>query len=308
VLSARSPIAAMGLVALFAAACAKPSYPACRADDECAHTGEQCADRRCVECATDALCEHKLGHGARCLQNRCRTTIECMAESDCAADQSCEAHRCVPTAAAELFFCRTNDECADGERCERGHCIAPVQVASATPPQRHVTHAALPDPTPAPAKMTTLRDETPALVAKERPAAKTTGAAASPPSGLPQECPVFPSAAAFRLLLSGFQSGTTYGPDLAHFGTVHAPCLRALEGFVVRVIGHCDDRGEMEMNDKLSIRRAEEVLRALAAAGVPEDRMTAEGRGERELRCTDPSARCAAKNRRVEVRLERTTP
>lgn len=51
----------------------------------------------------------------------------------------------------------------------------------------------------------------------------------------------------------------------------------------VRVVGHTDTSGKPSYNQKLSVRRAESVKRALVAKGVPAGNITTEGRGESEL-------------------------
>jgi outer membrane protein OmpA-like peptidoglycan-associated protein len=73
----------------------------------------------------------------------------------------------------------------------------------------------------------------------------------------------------------------------------------------VIVEGHTDDRGAPKHNRDLSRRRAETIVRALVTRGVAETRLSAEGYGpDRPLvPNTDDDSR--AKNRRVEVRIER---
>ncbi|ATE67232.1 OmpA family protein [Rhizorhabdus dicambivorans] len=72
-------------------------------------------------------------------------------------------------------------------------------------------------------------------------------------------------------------------------------------GAEVQVTGYTDTLGSDEDNDRLSQRRAEEVLAALADQGLDRDMMSAVGRGERELRVrTDDGVREPA-NRRVVV-------
>ena len=70
-----------------------------------------------------------------------------------------------------------------------------------------------------------------------------------------------------------------------------APGLEVLKGEIARrpgaevqVTGYTDTVGSSEDNDELSQRRAEEVLKALAAQGLELSMMSAVGRGERELR------------------------
>jgi OmpA-OmpF porin, OOP family len=63
------------------------------------------------------------------------------------------------------------------------------------------------------------------------------------------------------------------------------------------VEGHADPRGHADSNLKLSQGRAESVKRYLAAQGIAEDRLVAEGRGDREPML--PAEPAAPENRRV---------
>lgn len=72
-------------------------------------------------------------------------------------------------------------------------------------------------------------------------------------------------------------------------------------GADVQVTGHTDTVGDDADNDSLSLKRAEEVLSLLVAAGFDRSLMTAVGRGERELREPTADAVPNARNRRVEV-------
>ena len=86
------------------------------------------------------------------------------------------------------------------------------------------------------------------------------------------------------------------------------PLLAALKaevarrsGAEVQVTGHTDREGSDEDNDRLSQRRAEEILGVLATEGVPRELMTAVGRGERQPRVQTPDGVPEPANRRVEV-------
>jgi outer membrane protein OmpA-like peptidoglycan-associated protein len=72
-------------------------------------------------------------------------------------------------------------------------------------------------------------------------------------------------------------------------------------GVDVEVTGHTDTVGSAEDNDALSLRRAEQILGVLAAAGIDRSLMTAVGRGERALRQPTADNVESAVNRRVEV-------
>ena len=67
------------------------------------------------------------------------------------------------------------------------------------------------------------------------------------------------------------------------------------------VTGHTDTVGSDDDNDRLSNDRANEILNALIAAGLPREVLTAVGRGERDLLVPTADGVANAANRRVEV-------
>ena len=71
----------------------------------------------------------------------------------------------------------------------------------------------------------------------------------------------------------------------------------------VRVSGFADARGDETLNLSLSQERAEMVARELEKAGVPKERLTVEGMGER-FASTEAAADDQAFERCVEIRLE----
>ena len=77
--------------------------------------------------------------------------------------------------------------------------------------------------------------------------------------------------------------------------------ISARSGAEVEVTGHTDTIGAEDYNDRLSFRRAEEVLAWLTGQGIDRSVMSAVGRGERQL--VEPTADNVgnAANRRVEV-------
>ena len=77
--------------------------------------------------------------------------------------------------------------------------------------------------------------------------------------------------------------------------------IAARSGPEVEVIGHTDTVGSEEDNDKLSIRRAEEVMGWLVSQGFDKTQLSAVGRGERELKLATADNVDSAVNRRVEV-------
>lgn len=74
-------------------------------------------------------------------------------------------------------------------------------------------------------------------------------------------------------------------------------------GAEVVVIGHTDRVGPDEYNDALSLKRAAMVARGLIAAGVPAERISVEGRGEREPLVPSRDEVAEPRNRRVELKV-----
>jgi len=79
--------------------------------------------------------------------------------------------------------------------------------------------------------------------------------------------------------------------------------LSALDGGELVVIGHTDRVGTMEANDKLSLVRAETVRDLLVRQGIPREKISVAGRGEREPLVPTADQVAEARNRRVEIKL-----
>lgn len=108
-----------------------------------------------------------------------------------------------------------------------------------------------------------------------------------------------PPAKSFLLYFE--QGTTTLTPgSLAVLAALRAE-IAARSGAEVEVTGHTDTVGAEDFNDKLSLRRADEVLDWLAGQGFDRSVMSAVGRGERELREATADNVGSAANRRVEV-------
>lgn len=67
------------------------------------------------------------------------------------------------------------------------------------------------------------------------------------------------------------------------------------------IVGYTDSSGSGDYNQKLSLRRAQAVRKALIAAGVPADHLTAEGRGKGEPLVPTADGVQEPQNRRVVV-------
>jgi outer membrane protein OmpA-like peptidoglycan-associated protein len=71
----------------------------------------------------------------------------------------------------------------------------------------------------------------------------------------------------------------------------------------IMVIGHTDTVGALAFNDRLSLARAERLREMLVGLGLAADRVTAAGRGKRELLVPTDDNVPEARNRRVEINV-----
>jgi OmpA-OmpF porin, OOP family len=69
----------------------------------------------------------------------------------------------------------------------------------------------------------------------------------------------------------------------------------------VQVIGHTDTSGSAAYNQKLSVRRAQNVANALAQAGMPQSAMNVSGVGQNDLKVPTPDGVREPQNRRTEI-------
>lgn len=74
-------------------------------------------------------------------------------------------------------------------------------------------------------------------------------------------------------------------------------------GAAFEVAGHTDDRGDSAVNQKLSQRRAEAVVRQLVRSGVAESQLRAVGYGESQPVADNGSDAGRSANRRIEFRI-----
>lgn len=80
-----------------------------------------------------------------------------------------------------------------------------------------------------------------------------------------------------------------------------AQTLNENPGATVTIIGHTDSVGDDSANQPLSVNRASSTRSYLAQRGVSSNRITIEGRGEREPIASNDDANGRARNRRVEI-------
>jgi outer membrane protein OmpA-like peptidoglycan-associated protein len=69
------------------------------------------------------------------------------------------------------------------------------------------------------------------------------------------------------------------------------------------IIGHSDTVGSAELNEGLSLRRAQAVADWLKGAGIHVDTLVVEAQGKRKLLVPTPDAKAEAGNRRVEITI-----
>lgn len=117
----------------------------------------------------------------------------------------------------------------------------------------------------------------------------------------PQPAAVKPATDRFQIFFDFNQSKLT--PEAAKIVQEVAKAARAANYPKLTVIGYTDAAGGSDFNMRLSLRRAESVRKALIAAGVPADRLSAEGRGKTDPLVPTKDGVREPQNRRVSVRF-----
>lgn len=72
---------------------------------------------------------------------------------------------------------------------------------------------------------------------------------------------------------------------------------------LINVIGHTDSSGSEQYNQVLSERRSAAVAQYLSGGGIPDNRLSIEGKGESAPRAENDTAQNRRQNRRVEIDL-----
>lgn len=93
-------------------------------------------------------------------------------------------------------------------------------------------------------------------------------------------------------------------PDAAEVLRRVASSARQLNANRVDLVGHADRSGNAAYNQRLSERRAASVRDFLVRQGVPNQAISAVGRGESDPRVPTPDGVREQENRRVEIRLQ----
>ena len=94
------------------------------------------------------------------------------------------------------------------------------------------------------------------------------------------------------------------GPEAAEILGIGVAILARDRSLEMTVIGHTDSQGPDDLNQRLSLVRAQSVVDFLVAAGLDPARLTAEGRGPDEPIASNDTAEGRAQNRRVEFAFD----
>jgi outer membrane protein OmpA-like peptidoglycan-associated protein len=82
-----------------------------------------------------------------------------------------------------------------------------------------------------------------------------------------------------------------------------AVVLKSCPAVHLDIAGYTDNIGPAEANLRLSQNRAKAVVAQLAAKGVPQERLTAEGYGEEDAIADNSTEQGRAQNRRAALRV-----
>ena len=85
----------------------------------------------------------------------------------------------------------------------------------------------------------------------------------------------------------------------------YADFLKAHTNYSAKIVGYTDSRGSKAYNQKLSLKRATAVMKALVTRGVNQSQLTATGMGEANPVADNATAEGRAQNRRIEAELTR---
>jgi peptidoglycan-associated lipoprotein len=83
------------------------------------------------------------------------------------------------------------------------------------------------------------------------------------------------------------------------------PILRANAGVALRIVGHADERGSVEYNLALGLRRANSVREYLAGFGIDASRIETDTMGEDRPLDAGANESAWARNRRAEFAITR---
>jgi len=116
-----------------------------------------------------------------------------------------------------------------------------------------------------------------------------------------QPAAVKPATDRFQIFFDFNKSKLT--PEAAKIVQEVAKTAKAANYPKLAIVGYTDLSGGADFNMRLSLKRAEAVRKALIAAGVPADRLSAEGRGKTDPMVPTKDGTREPQNRRVAVRF-----
>ncbi|MCB0850614.1 MAG: OmpA family protein [Bacteroidetes bacterium] len=79
--------------------------------------------------------------------------------------------------------------------------------------------------------------------------------------------------------------------------------IKNKEGYIIKIVGHTDDKGGNSYNHNLGLRRAKVVSQYLQVLGIPKDKIRIETQGELNPIADNDSEEGAYQNRRVRVEI-----
>jgi outer membrane protein OmpA-like peptidoglycan-associated protein len=124
------------------------------------------------------------------------------------------------------------------------------------------------------------------------------GAPPPPPAPIPPAPP--PSAAKVFIVFFDWDRDTITPEGMAIIQQA-ADAYKAGAMVQIQVTGYTDRSGSAGYNQRLSERRANNVAKALARLGVPQNQMAVSGRGENDNRVPTADGVREPQNRRVEI-------
>lgn len=144
------------------------------------------------------------------------------------------------------------------------------------------------------------------------PSGKAVGHNGCPAPSYPQVAQSVPPVAQDEVIVLSDQGEVLFAFDSAELTPAAQSALAEVAGRLsgasmvsVKVVGHTDSVGSEDYNQRLSERRAKSVAGYLASQGVPRDKLSTEGFGESQPVADNGSEEGRAKNRRVEIHVDR---